>query len=89
MPDPPQSHDFVYVHTDIPPGLTIREWRAERAARAARLRDAQRRARRGRALAVFTQLVRRLVGDVAPHAAVRVRSLRSACIELQGYPCIY
>jgi hypothetical protein len=25
------SHDFVYVHTDIPPAMTIREWRAHRA----------------------------------------------------------
>jgi hypothetical protein len=26
------SCDFLYVHTDIPEGMTIREWRAERAA---------------------------------------------------------
>jgi len=26
------SHDFVYVHADIPAGMTVREWRAERAA---------------------------------------------------------
>ena len=32
MADQPVSHDFVYVHTDIPPGMTIREWRAQRAA---------------------------------------------------------
>jgi hypothetical protein len=32
MADPPVSHDFVYVHTDIPAGMTIREWRAHRAA---------------------------------------------------------
>jgi hypothetical protein len=25
--------DFLYVHTDIPEGMTIREWRAERAAK--------------------------------------------------------
>ena len=30
MPDQP-SYDFVYVHTDIPEGMTIREWRAQRA----------------------------------------------------------
>ena len=37
MTDEPVSHDFVYVHTDIPAGMTIREWRAQRAAeRAAR-----------------------------------------------------
>jgi hypothetical protein len=32
MTDPPASHDFLYVHTDIPPGMTIRAWRAQRAA---------------------------------------------------------
>jgi hypothetical protein len=32
MTDEPFSHDFVYVHTDIPEGMTIREWRAQRAA---------------------------------------------------------
>ena len=32
MTDEPFSHDFGYVHTDIPAGVTIREWRAQRAA---------------------------------------------------------
>ena len=32
MADPVLSHDFDYVHTDIPAGMTIREWRAHRAA---------------------------------------------------------
>ena len=32
MSNSPGSHDFVYVHTDIPAGTTIREWRAQRAA---------------------------------------------------------
>jgi hypothetical protein len=45
--DPPVSHDFVYVHTDIPAGMTIREWRRERAADHA----ATRRLRRRRLLA--------------------------------------
>jgi len=31
MTDEPNSHDFVDVHTDIPAGMTIREWRAHRA----------------------------------------------------------
>jgi hypothetical protein len=26
------SRDFLYVHTDIPAGMTIRAWRAERVA---------------------------------------------------------
>ena len=32
MKDAPVSHDFGYVHTDIPAGMTIRQWRAQRAA---------------------------------------------------------
>jgi hypothetical protein len=32
MTDSPGSHDFVYVYTDIPAGMTIRAWRAQRAA---------------------------------------------------------
>ncbi len=31
MPRSCGPHDFVYVHTDIPEGMTIREWRAHRA----------------------------------------------------------
>jgi hypothetical protein len=31
MTDAPISHDFGYVHTDIPAGMTICEWRAQRA----------------------------------------------------------
>ena len=65
------DYDFVYVHTDIPEGMTIREWRAERAARAAALRGAQRRARRERTTAVFISAVRRLVGQVALRGLVR------------------
>lgn len=47
MPDHP-PYDFVYVHTDIPEGMTIAEWRAHQAAerqaaRAARRRHAVRR----------------------------------------------
>ena len=30
--DTPGSRDFVYVQTDIPAGMTIREWRTQRAA---------------------------------------------------------
>jgi hypothetical protein len=62
---------FVYVHTDIPPGMTIREWRAERAARAAALRDAQRRDRRKRATAIFTKAARCLVRQLSPRYIVR------------------
>ena len=45
MTDEPVSHDFVYVHTDIPEGMTIREWRAQRAAERAAAARAARAAR--------------------------------------------
>jgi hypothetical protein len=32
MTEAPSPRDFIYVHSDIPPGMTIREWRAQRAA---------------------------------------------------------
>lgn len=31
MTDRRGPYDFVYVHTDIPEGMTIREWRGQRA----------------------------------------------------------
>jgi hypothetical protein len=31
MSDRPGSHDFNYVHTDIPAGMRIADWRARRA----------------------------------------------------------
>lgn len=43
MSEQARPHDFVYVHTDIPEGMTIREWRARRAARRERERAARRR----------------------------------------------
>jgi hypothetical protein len=33
MSDRPGSHVFNYVHTDIPAGMRIADWRAQRAAR--------------------------------------------------------
>jgi hypothetical protein len=78
MSDPPGSHDFVYVHTDIPEGMTIREWRAERADRVAELRDAQRRARRERRSGIANEFRRRLMG-FGQRLTARARSLpRSA-----------
>ena len=40
MKDAPISHDFGYVHTVIPAGMTIRQWRAQRAANRAAPRRA-------------------------------------------------
>ena len=51
MPDAGGPHDFIYVHTDIPEGMTIREWRAQRAAERAATQAAERgRRRRWRAV---------------------------------------
>jgi len=71
MTEPTGPYDFVYVHTDIPEGMTIREWRAERAARVAQHRDAQRRARRERPPARFIRSLRRIVGGLGFRAPVR------------------
>ena len=46
MPDAGGPHDFIYVHTDIPEGMTIREWRAQRAAERAAMHAAEREERR-------------------------------------------
>jgi urocanate hydratase len=50
MTDEPTSHDFLYVHTDIPAGTTIREWQAQRAADRAAVRHTARAGRRRAAL---------------------------------------
>jgi hypothetical protein len=42
MSEPTRAHDSVYVHTDIPEGMTIREWRAQRAGELAARREAER-----------------------------------------------
>jgi hypothetical protein len=70
MPDQP-PYDFVYVHTDIREGMTIGEWRAERAARVAQHRAAQRRARRERTPAMFIKSLSRLLRELGLRATVR------------------
>ena len=63
------SRAFVYVHTDIPEGMTIREWRAERAAK----RPARHRWRlSGRASAVT--VLRAAPGALAWPRMARVRA---------------
>jgi hypothetical protein len=44
-------YDFVYVHTDIPDGMTIRKWRRQRAAERERQRELDQDRRRTRARA--------------------------------------
>jgi hypothetical protein len=41
-------HSFVYVHTDLPPGMTIGEWRERRAAERSAIKTAAREQRRRR-----------------------------------------
>ena len=53
MADQPVSHDFAYVDTDIPAGMTIRDWRAQRAAER-RAANAARRSRRSPRQAAVT-----------------------------------
>jgi hypothetical protein len=49
MPHQP-PHVFAYVHTDVPEGMTIRDWRAQRAAERAAQQQAEREARRQRSV---------------------------------------
>jgi hypothetical protein len=52
MADLPVSHDFGYVHSDIPAEMTIREWRAHRAAERGAARAGSRSRRSTRRAAV-------------------------------------
>jgi hypothetical protein len=53
MPDVGGQYDFVYVHTDIPEGMTIREWRTARATERARAEARRRELRSARARALI------------------------------------
>jgi hypothetical protein len=48
MNEPGVTYDFVYLHSDIPEGMTTREWRARRTAKRQELRLAARAQRRQR-----------------------------------------
>ena len=48
MTDSGGTRDVVYIHTDIPAGVTIREWRAQRATERLAMCVAAREARRHR-----------------------------------------
>jgi hypothetical protein len=60
MTDKPISHDFVYVHTDIPPGMTISEWRAHHAPQTTKARARIRRVGRGGMRPMLAAAVRRV-----------------------------
>jgi hypothetical protein len=57
-------HSFVYVHTDIPGGMTIDEWRARRAAKRIAINTAAREQRRRRRAAAIRRWL------VAPAAVI-------------------
>ena len=67
MTDEPVSQDFGYIHTDIPAGMTIGEWRAQRAADRAAARLATGATRRpsvlGRRLTAAVRAWMRAVGQ--------------------------
>lgn len=74
MPNAGGPPDFIYVHTDIPEGMTIREWRVQRAAERAATQAAEREQRRRRRaataqrwLAVLPAMVRPRLYNRAAH----------------------
>lgn len=71
------EYDFVYVHTDIPEGMTIREWRAQRAADRATARDAQRAARRARFRARLRRPIAALPRAIGGRLGLGTASTRS------------
>ena len=50
-------HDFLYVQSDIPEGMTIREWRAHRAAERAEAEATAKAEHRARRRAVLMRAV--------------------------------
>lgn len=88
MSDEARSYDFIYVETDIPPGMTIREWRAQRLAERSAMREQVRAARRGRALAPLTALTR-AVNTARVHTAnIRDAARRSRAWVRYPWPRI-
>lgn len=70
-------YDFVYVHTDIPEGMTIREWRAQRAADHAAARERQRAARRTRRRARWRRSIVGLARAIGAAVALGAASARA------------
>jgi hypothetical protein len=71
MTEPGSRYDFVYVHTDIPEGMTIREWREQRAVERQAMFTAARERRRERRV----EAIRRWLA-AAPLAVRRPRFSR-------------
>jgi hypothetical protein len=68
-------YDFVYVHTDIPEGMTIRDWRAQRAAAGRPLRGE--RPRVARTVCGLRAMLPRVRVDEVPHSSGAHGSIRS------------
>ena len=92
MSDQP-PYDFVYVHTDIPEGMTIREWRAQRAASRPATNRRSRRVRvrrvRAAAIAMWRAGARALAGPRIARVRVhggRHRAPRPAAPPSPGAP---
>jgi hypothetical protein len=66
MLDAGRPHDFIYMHTDIPEGMTIREWRAQRAAERAATQAAERERRRRRHAAAARRWIAVLPATMRP-----------------------
>lgn len=66
MPSAGGPHDIVYVHTDIPEGMTIREWRAQHAAERVATNAAERTERRRRRSATAQRWLAVLPATVRP-----------------------
>jgi hypothetical protein len=66
MPDAGGPHDLIYLHTDIPEGMTIREWRAQRAGQRAATQAAEREERRQRRAATAQRWLAVLPAMVRP-----------------------
>lgn len=72
------QYDFVYVHTDIPEGMTIREWRAQRATDRATARDIQRAARRAHSRARLRRPIVGLAQAIGAGLRIGADSTRAA-----------
>jgi len=64
-----------YEHTDIPPGLTLEDWRGQRARQARERRAARKAARREAALALIT--LRAARSHIPGRVAARSRAVTS------------
>jgi hypothetical protein len=75
MGEPLEAVDFAYVDSDIPPGMSVREWRTQRAVRTVAARRARRARRRWRWRAVLIPWT--FAGAISRRSARRGRTASS------------